>query len=292
LFMDSDLKARIANRAFRDMWGLTDEFLSRQPTLRDLINFNRHNGIYDIEEEQFDSYLDMREATIRSGASAPEEFRRKDGLVYQYQCVVLPDGGRMLTYFNITKHKNTQAELAKKLEEVHELANLDALTGLPNLRMLHERFYDTLTISQRRDWKSAIMFIDLDGFKGVNDTYGHIAGDVVLKMVAQRLLKIVRKADTIGRIGGDEFLVILTEVTDNANVALVADKILRQISEPFELDGNKIKIGGSIGIAMYPADGDDLHVLINKADNAMYETKVMGKQNYTFFKPHVAQQIP
>ena len=291
LFMDSDLKARIANRAFRDMWGLTDEFLSRQPTLRDLINFNRHNGIYDVEEEQFDSYLDMREATIRSGASAPEEFRRKDGLVYQYQCVVLPDGGRMLTYFNITKHKNTQAELAKKLEEVHQLANLDALTGLPNLRMLHERFYSTLAISQRKDWKAAIMFIDLDGFKGVNDTYGHMAGDNVLKMVAQRLLKMVRKADTVGRIGGDEFLVILTEVTDNANAALVADKILRQLSEPFELDENKIKIGGSIGIAMFPAHGDDLQVLINKADNAMYETKVMGKQNYTFFKPQVTQQI-
>ncbi len=291
LFMDSDLRARIANRALRDMWGLTDELISRQPTLRDLINFNRHNGIYDVPEEQFDSYLDKREAAIRNGANTPEELHRKDGLVYQYQCVALPNGGRMLTYFNITKHKNTQAQLAKTLEEVNALANRDLLTGLPNLRMLKERFLNTLAISERKDWKAAIMFVDLDGFKGVNDTYGHLVGDMVLKMVAQRLSKIVRKADTVGRIGGDEFLVIQTEVYNNADAALVADKILHQLAEPFELGGNTIKIGGSIGIAMYPTHGDNLQVLIKKADHAMYETKVMGKQNFTFFQPHVLDSV-
>ncbi|EKD34866.1 MAG: Sensor protein, partial [uncultured bacterium] len=175
LFMDSDLRARIANRAFREMWGIPDKLLARYPTFRDLLNFNRYNGIYDVPEEKFDKYLDQREAAIITGGSAPEEFHRKDGLVYQYQCVVLPDGGRMLTYFDITKHKNTQAQLAETLKEVHELANRDALTGLPNLRMLQERFFSTLSISKRKDWKAAIMFIDLDGFKGVNDTYGHIA---------------------------------------------------------------------------------------------------------------------
>ena len=291
LFMDSDLRARIANRALRDMWGLTDELLSRQPTLRDLINFNRYNGIYDVPEEQFDSYLDKRDETVRNGTSVPEEFHRKDGLVYQYQCVALPDGGRMLTYFDITKHKNTQAQLAKTLEEFHELANRDHLTGLPNLRMLQERFLNTLSISIRKDWKAAIMFVDLDGFKGVNDTYGHLVGDMVLKMVAQRLLKIVRKADTVGRIGGDEFLIIQTEVHNNADATLVADKILHQLAEPFELGGNTIRIGGSIGIAMYPTHGDDLQILIQKADHAMYETKVKGKQNYTFFQPRVLDGV-
>ncbi len=291
LFMDSDLRARIANRALRDMWGLTDELLSGQPTLRDIINFNRYKGIYDVPEEQFDSYLDEREAAIRNGSSAPEEFHRKDGLVYQYQCVALPDGGRMITHFDITKHKNTQAQLAKTLEEVHELANRDPLTGLPNLRMLQERFLSTLSISKRKDWKAAIMFIDLDGFKGVNDTYGHLVGDMVLKMVAQRLLKVIRKADTVGRIGGDEFLVIQTEVNNNADAALVADKILHQLAEPFELDGNTIRIGGSIGIAMYPTHGDNLQALIKKADNAMYETKVLGKQNYTFSQPQVLDSV-
>ncbi len=135
------------------------------------------------------------------------------------------------------------------------------------------------------------MFIDLDGFKRVNDTYGHLVGDMVLNVAAKRLLKIVREADTVGRIGGDEFLVIQTEVYSNTDAALVANKILHQLAEPFELDGNTIRIGGSIGIAMYPTHGDDLQALIKKADNAMYETKVKGKQNYTFSQPHVLNSV-
>jgi len=282
LFMDSSLKVRIANRAFRDMWGISNEFLASHPTLRDLINFNRYNGIYDIPEEKFDRYIDEREGAAINGVGAQEELHRKDGLVYQYQCVVLPDGGRMLTYFNITNHKNTQAQLTKALDEVHELANRDALTGLPNLRLLQERYFSTVSISKRKGWKAAVMFIDLDEFKAVNDIYGHEVGDMVLKMVAQRLLNIVRKADTVARIGGDEFLIIQTEACDNLSAAHVAEKILLQMTEPFEFGGIKIKIGASIGIAMYPAHGDDLQTLIKEADKAMYTTKGSGKQSYTF----------
>jgi len=280
--MDSSLKVRIANRAFRDMWGISNEFLASHPTLRDLINFNRYNGIYDIPEEKFDRYIDEREGAAINGVGAQEELHRKDGLVYQYQCVVLPDGGRMLTYFNITNHKNTQAQLTKALDEVHELANRDALTGLPNLRLLQERYFSTVSISKRKGWKAAVMFIDLDEFKAVNDIYGHEVGDMVLKMVAQRLLNIVRKADTVARIGGDEFLIIQTEACDNLSAAHVAEKILLQMTEPFEFGGIKIKIGASIGIAMYPAHGDDLQTLIKEADKAMYTTKGSGKQSYTF----------
>jgi len=282
LFMDSDLRVRIVNRAFREMWRIPNEFIATSPTLRDLINFNRHNGIYDIADEKFDNYIDERESAAKSGAMVPRELHRKDGTVFQYQCVVLPDGGRMLTYFDITKHKNTQVQLAKTLDEVNELASRDPLTGLPNLRLLQERFYSTISISKRKGWKAAIMFIDLDEFKAVNDIYGHEVGNMVLKMVTKRLLKIVRKADTVARIGGDEFLIIQTEVSDNATVAYVADKILCQLAEPFELAGNIIKIGASIGIAMYPTHGDSLQDLIKKADNAMYTTKGLGKQSYTF----------
>ena len=289
LFMDSDLRARIANRAFRDMWGITDDFFARQPTLRDLINFNRYKGIYDVPEENFEKFLDKCESAARNGDSVPEEIDRKDGLVFQYQCVDLPDGGRMLTFFDITKHKITQAQLAKSLEEVHGLANRDPLTGLYNLRMLQERFFSTLAISKRKGWKVALLFIDLDGFKEVNDIYGHIVGDMVLKMVAQRLLKIVRKADTVCRIGGDEFLIIQTEIYDNASAAHVAEKILCRLNDPFELEGNKIQIGASIGIAIYPTHGNNLQALIKNADNAMYTTKAMGKQNYTFFQPPVME---
>jgi diguanylate cyclase (GGDEF)-like protein/PAS domain S-box-containing protein len=282
LFMDSSQRARIANRAFREMWGMPDELFDGNPTFRDLINFNRYNDVYDVQEEEFDGFVDSRVAKVRKGGSGPGEFRRKNGLVFEYQCVVLPDNGRMLTYFDITKHKNTEAELASALKKVSDLANRDALTGLPNLRLFQERLLSTLSISKRKGWKAAVMFIDLDGFKNVNDSYGHEAGDKILKRVAQRLLKNVRKADTVARIGGDEFLIIQTEVNDKAAAAHVAGKIVQQLAAPFDLDENQILIGASIGIAMYPAHGDNSRDLIKKADNAMYQTKTHGKRGYTF----------
>ena len=282
LFLDSTLRYRSANPAFREMWGLSDELIAKNPTFRDLISFNRHNGIYDVLEEEFDDYLDRREMEVRRGGYGPEEFRRKDGFVYQYQCVVLPDNGRMLTYFDITRHKKTEAELAKALSLVSDLANRDALTGLPNMRLFQERFLSTISISKRKGWKAAVMFLDLDGFKNVNDALGHEAGDKVLKMVAQRLLQTVREADTVARIGGDEFLIIQTEVNDEAAAAHMAGKIVQQLAGPFNLDGNEIKIGASLGIAMYPAHGDNSGDLIRKADNAMYKAKTLGKRGYAF----------
>jgi diguanylate cyclase (GGDEF)-like protein/PAS domain S-box-containing protein len=282
LLVDSDLRIRIANRAFRDMWGYSDELLSGNPTLRDLINFNRYNGIYDVPEEEFDAYIESREAESLKGAGGPVEFCRADGVVLQYQRFKMPDNGRMLTYFDITRHKNTEAALAQALDKVSDLAHRDALTGLPNLRLFQERFLSTLAMSKRKGWKAAIMFIDLDGFKNVNDSFGHETGDRILKMTAERLLETVRKADTVARIGGDEFLVIQTEVNDKAAAALVAGKIVQQLSAPFDLDGNEIKIGASIGIAMYPADGDNSRELIKKADDAMYRTKSHGKMGYSF----------
>jgi diguanylate cyclase (GGDEF)-like protein len=126
------------------------------------------------------------------------------------------------------------------------------------------------------------MFIDLDGFKNVNDSFGHEMGDRILQMAAQRLLKTVRRADTVARIGGDEFLIILTEMHDKAAAAHVAGKIVQQLSAPFDLDGSQIRIGASVGIAMYPTHGDTSRDLIRKADNAMYRTKALGKKGYTF----------
>jgi diguanylate cyclase (GGDEF)-like protein len=269
------------------MWGISEEFLARRPSLREIIISNRGKGIFDIPEERFDQYLDEREAAAKKATGIPEEFHRKDGIVYQYQCLALPDGGRMLTYFNITRHKDTQDRLAKTLEEVRELANRDPLTGLPNLRMLQESFLNIIAKSRRNCWKTAIMFIDLDGFKVVNDSYGHIVGDMVLKMVAHRLSKTVREFDILGRIGGDEFLIVQTEVHDNSAVVNVAERILKQLENPFELAGKIIKVGASIGISIYPTHGDNLKALIKKADNAMYKAKVLGKQSYTFFDSQV-----
>ncbi|WP_028581459.1 two-component system response regulator [Desulfogranum japonicum] len=282
LFMDSDLRARIANRALRDMWGLPDEILNTRRTFRELIHYNRHSGIYDMAAESFEDFAAQREALVKAGISEPKELYCRDGKVLQYQCVVLPDGGRMLTYFDITEHKETQAQLAKTLEEVNDLARHDALTGLPNIRLLQERFYLTSSIAKRKKWNAAILFLDLDGFKAVNDTYGHRTGDMVLKMVAQRLLRIVRKVDTVARLGGDEFLIILSEVHDQDIIGRVVEKILGQLAAPFEQGKIRIQIGASVGIALFPSQGENLKSLIKKADDAMYEAKRKGKQTYVF----------
>ncbi len=282
LLMDSDLKIRMHNQALQDILSLPDELMQTKPNLGEMIEFNRHNNIYPISPEAFDEYIKERVEAVRRGALGPEELHRADGTVYQYQCVVLPDNGRMLTYYDISDLKNTQAALAETLEKVSNLANHDPLTGLPNLRLARERLMSTLSMAKRQGWKAAIMFLDLDGFKEVNDSYGHDCGDELLKLVAYRLLDNLREADTVARIGGDEFLIIQTEVSHRFAAANVADKIVKQLSTPFHFNGMKITIGASIGISLYPEHGKDSRTLLKKADDAMYYTKRIGKNGYTF----------
>nr|WP_306793069.1 GGDEF domain-containing protein [Desulfopila inferna] len=178
--------------------------------------------------------------------------------------------------------KNTGRQLEEALEKVSNLANHDPLTGLPNLRLARERLHSAVTLSRRKGWMTAVMFIDLDGFKDVNDSHGHDIGDQVLQEVADRLEESLRQADTVARIGGDEFLVIQTEVPHRLAAAKVAGKIVQKVSEPIIIGGNEITIGASIGIAVYPQDGEESRVLMKKADDAMYYTKRIGKNNYTF----------
>lgn len=282
LLMDRDLRARIANKAFKELWNIPHGLIAQGMTMEELMQYNRDNNIYDVPNGDFDQYIVDRTSAIRRGAIAPTELKRADGKVFQYQCVELPDGGRMLTYFDITVHKNTELLLAEALTKVNNLANHDPLTGLPNLRLARERMLSAISLSRRKGWKAAIMFVDLDGFKEVNDTYGHETGDLLLKMVADRLTQSLRETDTVARIGGDEFLVIQTEVPHRYAAANVAEKIVKNIRMPFHLEGNEIEIGASIGIAIYPEHGDNSSVLIKKADNAMYYTKKIGKNNYTF----------
>jgi diguanylate cyclase (GGDEF)-like protein len=167
-------------------------------------------------------------------------------------------------------------------EQIHHMATHDMLTGLPVLRLAKDQFSFALNMAHRYRKIVAVMFIDLDGFKGVNDTLGHDAGDYVLKQVAGRLLSCVRETDTIARIGGDEFLLIATELNSPDDAARIAEKVIRFVSQPLSFNAQQATVGASIGIALYPNHGKDVDQLIKQADEAMYGIKKSGKNNFAF----------
>jgi len=175
------------------------------------------------------------------------------------------------------------AELEEAKARAQHLADHDALTGLPNRRLLEDRLTQALALSHRNRKASAVMFVDLDRFKTINDSLGHAVGDALLKEVAGRLVNQLREGDTICRIGGDEFVVVLPEVKRSSDVAHVAQKVIEQLSQPLTVEERELVVTCSIGIAVYPDDGRDAESLIRNADAAMYHAKETGRANYQFF---------
>jgi diguanylate cyclase (GGDEF)-like protein/PAS domain S-box-containing protein len=162
-------------------------------------------------------------------------------------------------------------------------ANHDALTGLPNRAMFNERLAQALARAHRYNKMAAVLFIDLDRFKIINDTLGHDAGDRLLKQLAERLRECLREGDTVGRQGGDEFVVLIEDVTDPNQVTGVAQKMLETIAQPYRIAGQEFHVTASIGISICPDDGRDQHALLKNADIAMYRAKERGKNNYQFY---------
>jgi diguanylate cyclase (GGDEF)-like protein len=168
-------------------------------------------------------------------------------------------------------------ELAQYSKQQQELALHDPLTGLPNRRLLEDRIATVLQHARRQQSKAAVMYLDLDGFKGINDTYGHAYGDEVLKMVARRLTGCSRKEDTVARVGGDEFVIVLGDVTTLHDAQEPATKLIEAVSEPYVINGLTLKLSTSIGISLFPDDADTVETLISVADSALYQAKRSGK---------------
>ena len=187
---------------------------------------------------------------------------------------------------NANLYEQAQQEISdrKKAEKaIQHLANHDALTGLPNRRLFNERINLEISRSQRNDQKIGIMLFDLDHLKNINDSYGHHVGDLLLQAVAQRLLGLLRKSDTVARMGGDEFLLILPEMNQQEDAILTAERILSALSTPFLLDSYEVRVTTSIGIAFFPDDGEDVNSLIKKADISMYKAKEKGGNVYHIY---------
>ena len=163
------------------------------------------------------------------------------------------------------------------------LAHHDALTGLPNRVLARDRLEHTIALARRNQSSAAVLFLDLDGFKTVNDSMGHSSGDLLLCAVAERLLAAVRHSDTVSRQGGDEFLIILGDVSDDDSATTAAAKIMQQLTTPFVVQGMDVTTTGSLGIAMFPKDGADVDTLLKHADLAMYRAKDAGRNVFRFF---------
>jgi diguanylate cyclase (GGDEF)-like protein/PAS domain S-box-containing protein len=179
-----------------------------------------------------------------------------------------------------------QAEIVERRQaeaRVHHMAYHDALTGLPNRALLSDRLDRALLAARRDRTRLALLFIDLDRFKTINDSLGHLTGDHLLKEVAQRLCRVVRASDTVARLGGDEFVVLVPGVHVAEECSLVGDKIIEALAAPVEFEGRSLHISPSIGICLYPDDGEDVASLMRKADAAMYYAKASGRNNYQFY---------
>ena len=180
-------------------------------------------------------------------------------------------------------HADTVAQSAvTSLDELNLYSQLDELTGLPTRTLLLDRLENTLASAQRRGARFAVVFLDLDGFKQINDGFGHAAGDVVLQVATQRLQGLVRETDTVSRHGGDEFILLFPEIGRAADLVPVADKILAALAAPMRVADEELAISASIGIAVYPEDGRDAATLLSNADAAMYRSKKRGRGNYEF----------
>ena len=214
--------------------------------------------------------------------------RRKEGVIYPQWLSIsaVHNDDQQLTHYvgiatDITGRKESEEKMVR-------LAHYDQLTQLPNRLLFHDRLQHAIHQAERQRHSVGVMMLDLDGFKKVNDTLGHNIGDELLTMVAQRLQSEVRKADTVARMGGDEFVAIFNDTHDAENITLIAAKIVASLAQVFHIDGEDIYVTSSVGIALYPKDGEQVDTLLKHADIAMYYVKGSGKNNFRFYNPELA----
>ncbi len=261
------------NKAFSEVTGYSaEEAIGQKPNML-------HSGKQD---EAF--YQRMWDDLRREGQWQGEIWNcSKDGEIYLewLSVTAVKDESSELTHYigiftDITSEKENEERLA-------HLAHYDQLTNLPNRILFDDRLKQALSLARRSNSKLAVMFLDLDGFKAINDNLGHNSGDRLLQQVAERLNECLRKSDTVARFGGDEFTILLSEIDSKESVIKIATKIIEAIAEPYDIDGCEASVTTSIGISLYPADGQQAQTLVKKADNAMYNAKRLGKNHHQFY---------
>ena len=279
MITDADNLIIAVNPAFTRITGYAlEEAIGKNPSI---LKSGRHDH---------DFYQSMWGEIAATGKWTGEIWdRRKDGEVYPKWLTIntiLNEAGavhhRIALFTDISQKKQTE-------ELIWQQANFDHLTGLPNWRMFHHRLEQEIKKSRRTGLPLAVMFLDLDHFKEVNDTLGHAKGDMLLNEAARRLVGCVRDSDTVARFGGDEFVLILGELGDPDNVERINECILQNLSAPFELGSESVYISVSIGVTIYPADATEIEELLRNADQAMYAAKNAGRNRYSYYTQAMQQ---
>ena len=261
------------NRAFTDITGYGEDEIAG------LTGASLKSGRHD---EQF--YTSMWNAIRETGRWQGELWnRRKNGDIYPEWLnisVVRDDRARVTHYVGVFSDISAMKESESKLDH---LAHHDPLTGLPNRLLLNARMEHSLARAHRANAMLAVLFLDLDHFKNINDTLGHPIGDLLLQETAQRLRDCVREQDTVTRLGGDEFTILLEDLEDSRFASTVAQKIITALAEKFMLQGHEVFVTCSVGISIFPNDGDDITTLLKNADSALYRAKEQGRNNYQYY---------
>ncbi len=278
---NAKLEITAVNPAFTKITGYEEhEVLGQRPNILSSGKHDKH-------------FYEQMWSTLNSHGQWASEIwnKRKDGTLYPEWLaisVVHDDKGLVQQYVAIL---SDMTERKAQEEQIEYQAYYDVLTGLPNRTLLLERIEQDIKRMSRTHHQSAVLFIDLDRFKRVNDTMGHEAGDALLISVAKRLNGLLRKSDTLSRFGGDEFVLLLSQIAHPDHAAQVADKIVKALSEPFVINGFEVFTGASIGIAILPSDAKDQKELLRLADLAMYKAKEAGRNQYHFFAQEMQQQV-
>jgi diguanylate cyclase (GGDEF)-like protein len=277
---DGDANLVVCNDSYTEMYGLSRDVVAPGVALRSILQRRQELGNFGGDP---DIYVKELRAAILAGGVHTQRVRAADGRTISIVNRSMANGGWVATHEDITER--TRAE-----EQIRHMAKHDSLTGLPNRAAFRDEMEQALK-RVRRGQQMAVMCLDLDHFKNVNDTLGHLIGDKLLCMAAKRLKGLVRETDTIARLGGDEFAVLQPDLDDADAAEASAERIIAEITQPYDIDGHQVVVSTSVGIAIAPGDGGSTELLLRNADMALYRAKSDGRSTFRYFEPEMDEQL-
>jgi len=281
-FFDAGHRLIVCNDRYVDMYDLPRDRVGPGTPLTEIVDLRFEAGSFPAMSRE--EYLHWRTNVAISNEPTDSIVELRNGRTFKIRHRPMPDGGWVATHEDITEQRRSEVK-------IEYMAHHDALTDLANRVLLNQRLEQALGQRIHREQMVAVHHLDLDQFKAVNDTFGHPAGDKLLKIVAERLRAVVRDTDTIARMGGDEFVIVQTPITEPTDATSLAQSIIASMGEPFDIDGHQAVIGASVGIAVGPGDGLRPDRLLRNADLALYRAKGDGRGTFRFFEPAMDLQM-